>query len=143
MVAKRRKPIARTSRPRKRRKGKKASLARQADALWSKIVKRKGGCDFAGFDIGYKPHVCRGALQAMHGIPRTYRATRWLPVNGFKGCQAAHWYYTVRKEEWSYFLLHAWGEPVFNELWRIARGMEKQDLSVVVAKLTSELEASA
>jgi len=148
-MIRRRRPIARRSapikrsRPRRQRKGKRASLARQADALWSQIVRRPGVCHFAGKQINGKWHVCGGSLQAMHGIPRTYRATRWLPINGWPGCAAVHYYYTVRKEEWGHFLVNEWGEPVFNELWRVARKMEKQDLRVVVSKLTSEMEANS
>lgn len=116
-------------------------LAKQADQLWSKLIKRAGACEFQrpGALSDYRPHVCRGALQSMHGIPRTYRATRWEPINGFAGCQAVHWYYTVRKEEWTAFLHWAWGEDVFTELWRQAREMKKPDMTQVVENLKGEL----
>ena len=132
------KPLRRTP-LRRRRQSKMAKLARYADILWAKIVKHAGRCWFAGSTLGRQPHVCRGGLQAMHGIPRTYRATRWLPINGFAGCQAVHMYFTHRPWEWMAYLVEAWGQEVFQELWRKARSHEKPDLEVVVESLRSEL----
>lgn len=126
------KPLKRT-RPRRRRKGKMVSLRLEADRFWSLIVKHRGKCEIVW------PHDCKLALQAMHGIPRTYRATRWLPINGFAGCQAAHYYFTKHPEEWTAYLLEAWGAEVFSELWRKARSHEKPDLEAVVESLRCEL----
>lgn len=126
-------PPLKRSRPRKHRRGKKASLAREADRLWSLVVRHRGSCEVQ------RPHECKLALQAMHGIPRTYRATRWLPINGFAGCQGIHMYYTRRPEEWSAHLLDAWGAEVFRELWRKARSHEKPDLEAIVESLRCEL----
>jgi hypothetical protein len=132
-------PILRTSLPRRRRKGEKAMLIREADRLWARVVKQEGKCWFAGSKLGRNDHICRGWLQAMHGIPRTYRATRWLPINGFAGCQAVHMYFTHRPEEWSAYLVEAWGPEVFQELWHKARSHEIPDIKAVVESLRSEL----
>ncbi len=126
------KPLKRGARPRKRRRGKAASLAREADRLWSLVVRHRGHCEIE------RPHECKGVLQGMHGIPRTYRSTRWLPINGFAGCAGAHFYFTNRPEEWSAYLLEAWGLEVYRELWRKARSHEKPDLAVVVETLRKE-----
>jgi len=128
----RRKPIARTSRPRKRRKGKKASLARQADVLWSSIVRRRGYCENCG---------AHEFLQAAHGFSRRYRGTRWLLLNGFCLCRGCHKRYTHDPLGWTGWLQAMWGPEVYEELARRARATAKPDLADTVAKLLEEFQA--
>lgn len=75
----------------------------------------------------------------MHGIPRTFSATRWLPINGFLGCGGVHKYFTDRPEAWSALLLEAWGLETFRTLWALARSSEKPDMAATVASLRAEL----
>jgi hypothetical protein len=121
---------------RQKRRTPAAALKLTADGLWSKVVHaRPDGCEIQH----YREHECKGGYQAMHGIPRTYNATRHLPINGFKGCAAIHKYYTEHPEEWSWVTLKAWGGPAYLELWETARAMQPVDLEATVAKLKAEL----
>lgn len=133
-VIARRKPIARHSKPRSRRKGKRASLARQADQLWSVIVRRGGKCEGCGG---------REHLQAAHGFSRRYRGTRWLPINGFCLCRGCHKRFTHDQLGWTAWLKERWGLPVYEELERRARAITKSDHAAIVTELTAELERPA
>ena len=124
------KPIRRTSRPRRRRKGKKATLAQEADRLWSLIVRRRGQCEVCSAKDG---------LQGAHGISRRYRATRWLPINGFCLCRKCHVYFTHRPLEWDDVLEIQWGALARDELRRMALEGTKPDLEAVVEGLKLEL----
>lgn len=124
---------------RQKRRTPAAALKLRADSLWSQVVHaRPERCEIQQ----YHPHNCVGGFQAMHGIPRTYQATRYLPINGFKGCAFIHKRYTERPEEWSWVTLKAWGGPVFLELWATARAMAPVDMEATVARLRAELEGS-
>lgn len=108
-----------------------------ADDLWTRVVHaRPELCEVQQ----YHAHTCEGGYQAMHGIPRTYQATRYLPINGFKGCAGVHKRFTDRKEEWSALLLEAWGPETFRELWAKARAMQPVDLEATVSRLREELQ---
>lgn len=109
-------------------------LREKCDALWSRLVKVRGHCEIT------RPHECKNGLQAMHGISRRYAATRHLPINGFPGCGAIHMYFTKRPEEWSAYLVEAWGVETFRELWRSAQSMQPVNLAATYAALKSELE---
>lgn len=128
MIA-RRKPIERRSRPRKRRKGTKAALAREADKLWSLLVRRPGLCEICG---------SRFRLQGAHGFSRRYRNTRWLLINGFCLCSGCHVYFTHRDLEWQDFLRRSWGESVYDELRRLALRTTAPDVAAALAKLREE-----
>jgi hypothetical protein len=120
---------------RQRRRGAVAAVKRLADALWSQVVKLPQKCNIQGV---YQ-HECKGPLEAMHMIPRTFAATRWLPINGACGCSAAHLYFTRRPELWSAVCLDLWGVEVFRELWSMARAMKPVDMEATVYKLREEL----
>jgi hypothetical protein len=122
---------ARTKRPRKQRKGKRASIARQCDELCGKLVRARGVCEG---DV----HGKGGALQWAHGFSRRYRATRWLPINGFCLCAGCHFYYSLRPLEWGEFMGRMLGEQVYENLRRLALKNEKQDMPAVLAKLKAE-----
>lgn len=113
-----------------------AALRRLADSLWTRIVHaRPEACEVQRF----YPHECKGGYQAMHGVPRTFSATRWLPIDGFKGCAGVHKYFSDRPEAWSALLLEAWGLETFRELWAKARASEPVDMDATVASLRAEL----
>lgn len=123
----------RKARPRKQRKTGRAALQRLADKLCGAIVRARGACEG---DI----HGKGGPLQWAHGFSRRYHATRWLPINGFCLCAGCHFYYGSRPLEWWEFMVKALGQPVYDELRRIALANEKQDMAAVVAKLREEAE---
>jgi hypothetical protein len=120
---------------RQKRRTPAAALKLRCDNLWSAIVHhRPEACEVQRF----WPHACVGGPQAMHGIPRTFKVTRHLPINGFKGCAGIHTFFTARKEMWDSVLLDAWGEPTFRELWSKARAMQPVDMSATYAALKAE-----
>lgn len=121
--------IARQTRPRKQRRGKRPSLAREADRLWSLIVKKCGRCE----DCGRTDF-----LQAAHGFSRRYRGTRWLPINGFCLCRRCHMRWTHDPLGWTGWLRKRWGLPVYEELERLALTITKPDHKAIVAKLQAE-----
>jgi len=131
MIARSRKPISRKSRPRTRRKGKRASLAREADRLWSLIVRRRGTCEMDGTHAG--------PLQGAHGFSRRYRGTRWLLINGVALCAKHHVVMTHDPLAWTAWLKTAWGDLVYEELERIARMVSTPDHAAIVAQLREEL----
>lgn len=123
--------MIRRSRPRARRKGKRASLARQCDLLWGQIVRgRRKSCE-----------IChsRWYLQAAHGFSRRYRGTRWLPINGFCLCRRCHMRYTHDPLAWTGYLRMAWGLDVYEELEAKARAIAKPDHAAILAALKKEL----
>lgn len=124
--------LARKNRPRKNRKGKRPSLAREADRLWSLIVKRPGRCEACGATT---------FLQAAHGFSRRYRGTRWLPINGFCLCRKCHMKWTHDPLGWTAWLKERWGVEVYEELERLARAVAKPDHKAIVAKLQAEWAA--
>ena len=131
----RRTPIRRSlkakgSRTPKRRK-KRLSLSKQADALWAQVVKVSGQC----YSCGKTER-----LQAAHGFSRRYRGTRWLPINGFPLCSFEHMYWTHRPLEWDEWLRKVWGEPVYENLRALALKTAKPDFPGIIASLKAELE---
>lgn len=125
--------IARRKRPRRRRRTAQAALGRQADWLWSRIVRSRGRCEIGA--------GCNGSLQAAHGFSRRYRGTRWNLLNGFCLCAGHHMAFTHDPLLWDDHLVSAWGLPVYEELRRLARRTTKDlDLEEIVAKLKQEAE---
>jgi hypothetical protein len=127
---------------RQKRRTPAAALKLRCDELWSKLVKAPSRLSVGGCEVRrFWSHACGGELQAMHGIPRTFAATRLLPINGFAGCRDIHKFFTDRPELWSSVLLDAWGEPTFRELWSKARAMQPVDMSATYAALKAEAAA--
>lgn len=131
-MIRRRKPITRTSRPRRKRKGKRASLARQCDLLWGQIVRARGACEMCS-------NPKRLPLQAAHGISRRYRGTRWLPINGFCLCSGCHMSMTHNPLAWDDFLRVEWGDITYDILRRRAQATAKPDHAAILASLKKEL----
>ena len=108
------------TKPLKRRKRivvKRSTLKNKADALWAAKVKllkvENDRCELADRHPGFP---CSGPTQAAHGFSRRYLGTRYLPINGFALCRAAHVYWTHRPLEWDAVLRAEWGETVYEEL---------------------------
>jgi len=114
------------------RRKERIGLSKQADALWSRLVKLPGRCVACG---------STERLQAAHGFSRRYRGTRWLPINGFCLCVRHHMFWTHRPLEWGEYLLQAWGAPAHEELLRLALRPAKPDFPAIIAALTAEIEA--
>lgn len=128
--AKPRKRIARGKRPRRQRKSAPAALAREADRLWSLLVRARGKCEAEG------PHA--GPLQGAHGFSRRYRHTRWALLNGFCLCAACHMRYTHDPLRWEGYLRDAWGDAVYDELRKIALRTAPFLVAEVLARLKRE-----
>lgn len=123
------KRLKRGARPRKQRKSTPAKIAREADRLWSLLVRARGHSEISG----KTEH-----LQAAHGISRRYRNTRWLLLNGFALTRAEHVYYTHRPLEWDEYLRKAWGELAYNEMRLIALRTTSPDVAAELARLQAE-----
>ena len=107
-------------------------MGRLADKLWSRLVRLKGKCEMCGKTE---------RLQGAHGIGRTYRSTRWLPINGFCLCSGCHVRYTHDPIGWDLYLRKAWGELVYDELRATAQRVAKTDYEQVIRALALELQA--
>jgi len=118
---------------RKKRKGKKANLGREADRLWSLVVRKKGRCEVEGCPG-------RGVLQAAHGFSRRYRNTRWMQINGFALCQGCHVRFTYDPLAWDDYLRIAWGPLIYDEMKALARQkFDPSELPAIIAGLREEL----
>jgi hypothetical protein len=70
---------------------------RQADVLFSKMIReRDGHCQAAGWDVV----KCNGRLQCCHVVSRRYKSVRVDPENAIAMCAAHHVYYTTHPIEW-------------------------------------------
>lgn len=70
------------------------NYSKQADTLFSKIVRSRGVCEI-------KTNTdCLGSLQCCHGFSRRYRPTRWDFENAWAGCARHHQWWTAHPEEW-------------------------------------------
>lgn len=124
------------TRLRRKRKGTPAALAREADRLWSLIVRRWDSCESA--ETALSTGDCSGRMQAAHGFSRRYRNTRWLPLNGFCLCAAHHVYFTHRPIEWDNWLREVWGQTTYNELRLLALRTTPPDVAEALEKLRAE-----
>ena len=98
----------------------------QCDALAGKICRSAGRC-----------HICGSTefIQWAHGIPRSYRATRWDSRNCWPLCRSCHVYYTHRPLEWREWMLAEMGEELFSELSALALSHARPDLPSLLAEL--------
>ena len=132
-IARNTRPIARKARPKKQRKTTRAGLGRQADKLWSQIVRLPGKCEACGKTAGV-------VHQAAHGFSRRYRGTRWLLINGFDLDSGCHVRFTHDPIGWDDWLYKAWGAEAYHELRRLARKTSKDlDMEAIVAGMRDEL----
>jgi len=114
-------------------------LRKEADDLWSKIVRRSAIC--LARLIRHPLAPGQGPLQAAHGFPKgAYPATRYDLANGFPLCAGCHRYYTQRWEEWRDFMLAKLGDEQFAQLReRALSPARKLDMAAIVQNLRRQL----
>ena len=107
-----------------------------ADRLWSRRVRDRDRTCIAAM---YFPEIdCNGALQAMHLVPRGYKATRWILENGRAGCAAHHSWLTYHPLEHTIFNEHVLGADGWRQMRAAALAGARQDLVGVIALLSEE-----
>jgi hypothetical protein len=89
---------------------KKPTLSQRRKALakrWSEIVRsRPGPCEMQGLYI-----ACNGPFQGAHGFnKKSYPAVRYLITNGFKICQAHHFWSHRHEIQWDMFMREKLGK---------------------------------
>lgn len=128
------KPIARTKRPNKRKKGKKARLKQRCIDLWGMVIRASNGgrCKLAG-----KDHLrCSGPIQGAHCFgKKSLPAVRFELWNGWPLCAAHHSLYTWAPERWTQVLWDAWGMALYAERYAKATQTAKLDLEAVELEL--------
>jgi len=107
--------------PSKTPQRKRMNQTKQADALYSKLIREPGWCAAVGPKTTFP---CSGTLQCAHIISRRYRAIRWslTPPNAIPACGAHHVYYTHRPLEWEAFIRER-----YDGLWDELRDMALHD----------------
>ena len=107
------KPIPRRVRPRLRKRGARANLARECAALWSRVVTRGCGC-------WLRSSFCRGPLDAAHAFPKgACPAVRYDPAYGLPTCRFHHELY-ANGQDWHELLRLHWGRAVYAEHYAAA-----------------------
>jgi hypothetical protein len=109
----------------------KTQQLRKADALFSKVIRSKGGCANC-------PTVEN--LQCAHGFSRRYRSVRWDERNAFALCRGCHVYFTHRPLEWDEWLRRVWGDDLYAVLRTLALTAPNPDLGETVVRLTARWE---
>lgn len=104
----------------------KTQQMRQADALFSKIVRSRGSCERCGKTAG---------LQCAHGFSRRYRAIRWDERNAFAQCGGCHFLLTHRPIEQDDWNRSQWGDALYDELRSLALTAPNPDISEVLERL--------
>lgn len=125
-----RKPIQRRSRPSKVRKTSRGKMTREADRLFSLIV-RKGSVCYGGL----RGRKCAGPLQCAHVVSRSYRSTRWADDGAISLCAGCHRYFTSRPVEWRGFLIEWFGREWLEGIEQRALKVWDKDLEGVLARL--------
>lgn len=116
-----------------RQRKKKGSSVRSADALFSTIVRSRGGsCRRCG---------TTDRLQCAHGFSRRYRNVRWDYRNAFCLCAGCHMYFTYRPIEWDDWLRAEWGNDLYDEIRATALQTTKADAADVLARLRDDWRA--
>src|SRR5437899_2105255 len=88
------------------------SMKREADALWSRLIRARGACE----GRGEEGIPCSPNLQAAHVVPRRYLSVRWDEDNGLALCGAHHSFWTHFPIEFAMFLGRYIGAEKFEEL---------------------------
>lgn len=99
-----------------KRTPKRTSLMRQADALWSQLVKAGGVCAARAAGFAVPGALCGGPLDAAHVVPRRHRSTRWLVENGRALCRSHHSLFGGNEAAW-----RSWIGPEWERLWTLAQ----------------------
>ncbi len=94
---------------------KKPSALKEADRLFSLIVRSRGVCEAAG-----TAPDCKGVLQCCHGFTRGYMSTRWDERHSFCMCAGHHKYFTHKPLQWDEWRREQWGDDLYRELRTLA-----------------------
>lgn len=95
----------------------KKRMRKSADDLFSKLVRSRGHCEAAGFDM----IECNGVLQCAHLVPRMYLSVRWDPSNAACLCAAHHVRFTHWPLEHEQFCIYIRGRTAYEYLKLSAR----------------------
>jgi len=117
-------------RVRKVKKASRGKLGREADRLFSLIVRSRGFCEARGVRT-----LHAGPLQCAHIIGRSYRSTRWDEENAFCLCAGCHRFWTSRPIEFRRFVVDMRGIVWFDEVTSRALHPWDKDIVGVVARL--------
>src|SRR3990167_6707603 len=113
----------------------KKNLKRQADKLFSELVRIEGLCEHCG----RKPPEVR--LNTAHVFSRRFLVTRWEPLNGVCLCVSCHRWAHDRPIEFPEFMKELLGEPVYDELRYIAKtSIKRVDLNEKIKELEWMIE---
>lgn len=102
---------------------------KRCDAVVGAKVRARSGCESP------RLHVCKGVYQWCHGISRSYHTTRHMEKNGFRMCQAEHYYFTNHPLEWEAFLEKKWGNEGLAFMKRLALSGDKIDYKQLYEEL--------
>lgn len=122
--------VTRQDKPKKRKKPKKQSQLKQADALWGQLIRAPGRC----IECGSTSNV-----QAAHCIGRAYRKVRHDPRNGVPLCAHHHVFWTHRPLEWDDWLRAHWGQELYDEMRDLALNGPRVDLKKTIENLRLRL----
>lgn len=112
------------------RKAKKAQPMRDADRLFSLIVRSRGKCE-----IGVVAKCPSGALQCAHIISRRYRALRWDESNAVAACAGDHLWMTLHPLEWEAWVDEHIGADLHKHMKHRALSEPNPKLASVLTRL--------
>lgn len=124
------KRIARKVRVRKVKKASRGKMGREADRLFSLIVRSIGFCQARGVRTDHS-----GPLQCAHIVGRSYRSTRWEEENAFCLCAGCHRFWTSRPIEFRRFVVEMRGLEWFDDVTERALKPWDKDIEGVLARL--------
>lgn len=106
-------------------------MKKEADKLFSLIVRSRGECQAKGLDIVH----CSGNHQCCHIYSRRYLGMRWDERNALNMCQAHHTYYTMNPEKWFVDFI-----PVhFPDQWKFVQANRNAIIKPNMASVIQEL----
>ena len=118
-------------------------MGRQADKLFSLIVRASGVCAYHSAESAVDPWGggCKGSLQCAHIISRSYRSVRWDERNAMPLCAGAHVYFTHHPLEWERFVLNysgvLYGDSIIPALKAKALSKWDGDIEGVLVRLAA------
>ncbi len=92
----------------KKKKPKKSTLNKKLDAIWSKIIRLSGECEYCGLSKFLNAHHCYG---------RRARSVRWDLDNGFCLCPLHHKWSTEFSAHETPLLFTAWAVKKRGKAW--------------------------
>ena len=115
-------------------------MGRQADKLFSLIVRSKQRCEYHWAiepPMPYPDLACSGPLQCAHVVSRRYRSVRWSEDNAMPLCAGAHVAMTHDPLRWEAFVIGRMGAADFASLKARALAKWDGDLEGVLVRLAA------